>query len=170
MPCTHGGSLRAALRRALPALFAALSLACQATESFDPPSSPRLAAAEPLPVTLSNDLRGLRERDTNRSQETTFKIGRLMRRLFVARDGRAFLSTVTSNLDTEWQGPGETWKSTYSLSVQLQLDGNSHLVTAYSARSASGPELAGHQAIEDCVTEVYARVAELLRRPIRSGA
>jgi len=156
-------------RRLVAAPLALAALGCHATESFDPPRSPALVAAEPLPVTLSNDLRGLRERDSVQSQETTFRIGRLLQRLFVARDGLAFLSAVATNLETEWQGP-DGWSSSYSVSVHLQLEGTGHLVTASAQRSAAERELASHLAIEDCVAELYSRVAELLRASARPGA
>lgn len=149
------------------ALASCLS-ACRTTESFDPPLAPALAAAEPLPITLSTEVRRLYERDYRGLAKTTFRIGRLLGRLFPARDGSAFLSKVRSDLDIEWVAEEQAWRARFVAHMNLQVRGAIHEVTADTTGSATeGPDLAGRRAIEQGVEAIYAQAASLLRRPDR---
>lgn len=157
-------------RRSWPAgLALGLCLAaCRATESFDPPLAPALVAAEPLPITLSTEVRGLYERDYRGLAKTTFRIGRLLGRLFPARDGSAFLSKVRSDLDIEWMPEEQAWRARYVACMNLQVRGAIHEVSASAVCSATeDPDLAGRRAIEEGVESIYVQAASLLRRPDR---
>jgi hypothetical protein len=139
-------------------VLAALVLGCHSAENFQqpPPDLP-----PPLPVTLSNELRGLKEQSSFPGYELTFKIGYLLRPLFPASDGAAFLSLVDSELDVAGQaGP---WETRYSLSVALQRNGTTHRIDAHAqADSEESPLAAGRAAIEQCVLEVYRQTTALL--------
>jgi hypothetical protein len=154
------------------AWLAGLALACLtgclATESFDPPLEPGLVAARPLPVTLSPEVRRSYERDYRGLAKTTFRVGRLLGRLFPGRDGDAFLSRVRSDLDIEWVSEERVWRARFVTSMNLQVRGALHRLDADVVCSAiDDPDLAGRRAIERGVEEIYVQAASLLRQPAR---
>lgn len=116
----------------------------------------------PLPVTLSNELRQLKEQSSFPGFELTFKIGYLLRPLFPATDGAAFLSLVDSEL--EIAGQARPFETTYTLSVALQRNGATHRIDAHAqVESEESPLAAGRAAIEQCVLEVYRQTTALLQ-------
>ncbi len=160
--------LRRAAARALLVSALALGLpACRSSEDFRPPSSAELVAAAPLPVTLSRDLRGLKEKSPVVGEELTFKIGYLLQPLFPATDGRAFLSLVESDLEQSREG--QSWSSRYRLSLALQHDGSTHVISTSSAVDARESAEAGRSAIEECVEDAYRQISALLQASARAG-
>jgi hypothetical protein len=153
-------SARAALAAALACVAAAWLYSCRSTERFERRTA-SLVSAEPLPVTLSNEIRRLHEKDRAFVKKTTFRIGQLFEQLFRGKDGVAFLSAVSSDLETEWT-PETRWKSTYSVSLVLQHEGTVHDVSAAGTGTSSDPERAGRRAIEACITDIYAQVEAIL--------
>ncbi len=139
-----------------------LLFGCKTTERFER-SAAGLASAEPLPVTLSNEIRTLREKERAFVGESTFRIGQALQKHFFAEDGVAFLSAVSSDLETHWTAP-TGWTSTYYLSLVLQHEGSVHSVSATGSGSSSNPERAGRRAIEDCIVEIYAQVQAILKK------
>lgn len=163
--------LMAAPKRTAPLLTAflaaglpALSSACRSTEGFDGPETLALVAADPLPITLSAPLRSWIETDHTLGLKTTFRVGRLMRRLFTAQDGMAFLHPLHSDLSTGWDVEASTWRSTYLFQLSLQHLGTNHrLEVKGSGSSTRGPEDSGRLAIADSVDQIYRQVSAVLR-------
>src|SRR5437762_7011861 len=96
-----------------PLLATALSgVACRSTESLEPPATPALVAAGPLPITLSSDLRYWSETSVSFGQKTRFRVGTLLARLFPAHDGRSFLNPVAAHLEARWNAEQGAWRAT----------------------------------------------------------
>jgi hypothetical protein len=132
--------------------------ACRSSESFREPA-PELPPA--LAVTLSTELRRLKEEASFPGYELTFKIGYLLAPLFSATDGRAFLSLIDSDLEID--GQSRPWPTRYVLSVALQRDGAAHRIEARAeATSEESPLAAGREAIERCVLEVHRQARAVL--------
>jgi len=137
----------------------ALFAACRSTEDFGDVDRELLVSMPPLPVTLSSQLRGLRKRSEHAGQTTVYKVGHLLRRLFTASDGRAFLSLVDSEIEVLGD-PASAWRSTYSLTVALQHEGRVERIEARGAgESTVSPRDAGKLAIEQCVERLLQDVA-----------
>jgi len=136
------------------------------SENFQDPPPELLSRAEPLPVTLSNELRGLQAKTDSAGAETTFKVGKLLQRLFSSTDGRSFLSYVDARIDVTWSPP--SWGTRYTLVLALQVEGQYHLIQSTgTSESLEGPTISGRQAIEGCIAETYEQVAALLGRSSR---
>lgn len=158
-PCMGDGAARRVL--ALVLLLPLLG-ACTTMEDFRATESPFLATAETLPVTISPELQGFRKKADNTSDKTTYKIGKLLRRIFPAKDGRSFLSLVASRLDVNANGDG-TWSTSFELSVALQREGAIHMIAARGAEPvAETSTLAAKRAIERGVEDLYRQVYPLL--------
>ncbi len=143
-------------------LLAHFSPACKAREDFRDPEPEMLARAEVMPVTLSTELRRLREEGTYSGQKTTYRIGGLLQRLFSSGNGQAFLSLEASRFDIEWTS--QAWSSKYQLSVALQHQGSYHRIEALGrSESAISAGLSGRLAIEACVEDLYDQVSLLLQ-------
>jgi hypothetical protein len=156
--------IRAGPRRGLGVVLAGLAFlaACKVTEDFGHADRQPLARAEPLPVTLSPELHGLRKRSVASGGRTVYKIGHLLRRLFPGSDGRAFLSLVSSDVEVEEEFSG-IWTGRYELEVMLQLDGEQHPIRVRGVgESPAGARVAGKLAIEDSVEQVYQRLFVLV--------
>lgn len=140
----------------------ALLASCKVTESFGHADRQQLADAEPLPVTLSPELQGLRKRSVASGGRTVYKVGHLLRRLFPGSDGHAFLSLVSSDIEVEEEFSG-IWTGHYELEVMLQLDGARHPIRVNGlGESPAGARVAGKLAIEDSVEQVYRRLFVLV--------
>jgi len=148
---------------ALPALafLALLVPGCRFSERFQDPQPEMLTWATPLPVTLSNELRTLKEKTESSGEKTKFRVGDFLQRVFPARDGRSFLSLVNSDIEvTRSLG---SWSTEYSLWVVLQDEGKYQLIQAAgSGISEEGPSASGRQAIEVCVESLYKRLLATL--------
>jgi hypothetical protein len=156
--------IRAWPRRGVGLVLAGLVLlaGCKVTEDFGHADRQQLAGAEPLPVTLSPELHGLRKRSVASGGRTVYKVGHLLRRLFPGSDGRAFLSLVSSDIEVEEEFSG-IWSGHYELEVMLQLDGEHHPIRVNGlGESPAGARVAGKLAIEDSVEQVYQRLFVLV--------
>lgn len=152
-------------RAFLALVFVLTGPACRAKVSLAPPHAPELVVAEPLPVTLSGSLRGWKEKSPSFGTKTKFRLGPLLTRLFSAHDGRAFLSPVQASLESHWSGDARAWKSRYSFTLSLQLDGIHHEVFAVGYGQSDGNPLSAERtALENCVSDIHARVAAILDR------
>lgn len=147
---------------AAPALACLLVLAsCRSVERFDAPERSLLTSAQPLSVTLSPELRGLRSRSGN-FDRTVFKVGNVLRRLFRGGDGHAFLSLLAAEIEVTG-GLSGPWEGRYRLALALQLGGEFHLIQVEgSGESATAPREAGKLAVEFGVEQVYERLFLLL--------
>jgi len=143
--------------RGLAVVLAFLPLAaCRITEDFRDPAYTELMGARPLPVTLSPELRGLRERVFIANERVNYKIYSPLRVLFPASDGSAFLSLVESELEPSTLAP---WKARYSLTVDLQHGGSIQRFSASADyESREGPRQAACKAIADVLLDVYHQV------------
>ena len=151
--------MKAVLRHALVAL--PLLAACRTTVDFDSPTPAVVQANEPVPVTLSNELRRLRVKGHGAGVKSAYRVGNLLSPLFDSRDGRAFLNLVEASVEQEREGEG--WSARFRLVLALQREGRTELVQVDERASSfvSATE-AGRRAIESAIEDVYATVTRRL--------
>lgn len=152
-------ALNVALRHAV--LVLPLLAACRTTVDFESPAPAVVLANEPLPVTLSNELRRLRIKGQGAGVKSAYRIGNLLSPLFDSRDGRAFLNLVEASVEQERDGEG--WSARFHLVLALQREGQTETVGIDERASSfiSATE-AGRLAVESGIEEVYASVRRRL--------
>jgi len=142
-------------------LLVLLAAGCRSSEEFRSTSSPILTGALPLQVTLSPELRRLKERTSVANEEIDYKVYRLLRPMFPATDGAAFLSLVESRLEPDLLAP---WRTRYRMSVNLQDKGAIHRIEATAvSQSSAGPQEAARQAIEEVLLDLYRQIDQRLQ-------
>ena len=147
----------------LAALLVLVVAGCRVTEDFLDPDPEWLAWSPPLPVTLSNELRGFKSSTVAGAAKTRFKVGKLLQRLFLSSDGRHFLSCIDAKLDLSLRE--NLWHTRYTLVLAFQSEGNYQLLQASGqANSITSARASGRQAIEGCVADLYRQVSALLPR------
>jgi len=152
--------VNAPLRHAL--LLLPLLAACRTTVDFDSPVPDVVQASEPLPVTLSNELRRLKVKGTGAGGKSVYRIGNVLAPLFDSRDGRVFLNLVNAELQQEREGEG--WSAHFLLVLAVQSEGKTETVRIEErARSLASPTEAGRKAVEQGVERVYAAVRARLQ-------
>ena len=153
-------------RRSAAVLLLTLASACRTTVDFESPRPALLASSAALPVTLSNELRRLRVKSSEAGTKSAYRVGNLLRPLFPARDGQIFLNLVEAELHQE--RAFDTWQVDFRLVVALQRQGATETLTAgATASSQVGATVAGRNAIERCIEEVYSAVSARLAAPRR---
>ena len=142
-------------------LLLPLVAACRTTVDFDAPTPAIVQSVEPLPVTLSNELRRLRIKGAGAGVKSAYRVGNVLTPLFASHDGRAFLNLVEASLAQEREGEG--WNARFHLVLALQREGRSETFTiderAFSFTSATE---AGRLAAERGVESLYAAVRRRL--------
>jgi hypothetical protein len=154
-----------ALLLVLPVLFGALP-ACRSSESLEPSAASVLVSAAPVEITLASSLRRWRQTAEPPGSQTSYRLGKLLTRLFPAHDGHAFLSPVAAELESgAGTGAGQGFEARCRFTLTLQLDGANHPVDAHGVgRSRDDLRAAERAALEDCVSSIYAQVSGLLAR------
>ena len=154
--------VRCATIAALLSLWSSAS-GCHATETFEPSAAGVLVTAEPLQVTLANNLRGWEQTVSTNGTQRSFRLGKLFRQLFPAQDGRAFLSPIAASLDSRWSVERGAWEARTTFALTLQIEGVRHDLSALGeGASPTDPREAEHAAIEQCMAGIYAQAAALL--------
>lgn len=143
------------------ALLLPLLAACRTTVDFESPAAAALEASEPLPVTLSNELRRLRVKGHGAGVKSAYRVGNVLSPLFDSRDGRAFLNLVEASVEQEREGEG--WSARFHLVLALQCEGTTETVGIDErASSFTSATEAGRLAVERGVEEMYAAVRRRL--------
>jgi len=153
-------------RMVCAALAAVLAASCS-TVRFDKPMPAALSEAGPLPVALAGELRGLKEFNNSGGTMTHFEVGNLLGRVFCGEIGSApTLSLVRSTLDLD--ETGSRWEATYRLTLTLERDGTSQLLTAVGIGGASDftpARTATINAMHDCALDLHRQVQAVLAEP-----